>query len=365
MADEQDEWLDADTAENLLRGDRVEPDDAPGPNGAWRLDALLRAVRTPGPSAGELPGEEGVLAAFREASGAAARKRDGAARSTGPAGRQDIPRSVRIGPARPAPFRRPRWTRPVRYGLAVSLAGCALGGVAVAGSSGMLPGPFGGQGAPVPASSVSSEASPRELGAEVPGADPSAPPSGSASPPVTPGKPEEAGQEDGRTEDGGDPAGGGGDPDGDDTATGRGSSDGAGGTGEGDASGGATAPSPGRTGESATEAYGKSLRVCRKYRDDALSGEDRRRLLELARGERNVERFCDRLLGEEGGDEDGRSGGGKNGADGGGHGSGGDEDGGTSLPPISFRTADPDPDPDGDGSPFAAPTSSTDLAATR
>lgn len=363
MADEQDEWLDADTAENLLRGDRVEPDDAPDPNGAWRLDALLRAVRTPDPSAGELPGEEGVLAAFREVSGAAARKRDGAARSTGPAGRQDIPHSVRIGPARTAPFRRPRWTRPVRYGLAVSLAGCALGGVAVAGSSGMLPGPFGGQGAPVPASSVSSEASPRELGAEVPGADPSASPSGSASAPVTPGKPEEAGQEDGRTEDGGDPAGGTGDPDGDGTATGRGSSDGASGTAEDDASGGATAPS-GRSDESATEGYGKSLRVCRKYRDDALSGEDRRRLLELARGERNVERFCDRLLDKDGGDEDGKSGGGgKNGADGGGHGSGGDadEDGGTSLPPISFRTADPDED----GSPSAAPTSPTDLAATR
>ncbi|MFF1462643.1 hypothetical protein [Streptomyces sp. NPDC058330] len=340
MADEQDEWLDADAAEALLRGDRAEPDGAHDRTGARRLDAALRAVRTPGPSTGELPGEDAVLAAFREAS---ARKRDGAARATGPAGRKDTLHTVRIGPARTAPSRRLRWTRPVRYGLAVSLAGCALGGVAVAGGTGMLSAPFGGHVAPVPASSVSTPASPRELGADLPDADPSlrpSDPSGADTPTATPQDPDEADHESGDEETGGDPAGGGGGGDHgrSDTAPGRGPSDGTDGSdgrGEADGSAGTTDPSSGAPGDSAAEAYEKSLRVCRKYRDDSLSGEDRRRLVELARGERNVERFCDRLLDHDGGGEGGT---------GTGDGDGGTRDGDHGpLPSVVFHPVGPAP----------------------
>ncbi|WP_031083679.1 hypothetical protein [Streptomyces sp. NRRL WC-3549] len=343
MADEQDDWLDADAAEAFLRGDRAEPGGAHDRTAARRLDAALRAVRTPRPPAGELPGEEAVLAAFREASGAAAGKRADPTRATGPAGRQDTLHTVRIGPGRTTPSRRLRWTRPVRYGLAVSLAGCALGGVAVAGGTGMLPAPFGGQGAPVPASSVSTTAPPRELGAELPDTDPSARPSGpagTASPPATPGAPEGADPQDGGAPDG-DPAGGGGTRGDGDADPGHGSPDGTAepdGREETGGSTGATDPSSGASGgDSPAEAYKKSLQVCRSYRDDSLGGEERRRLVELARGERNVKRFCARLLdrlggGGASGDDEG-PGGRPGGPDG--------DDGKRSLPSVVFHTVRP------------------------
>ncbi|MEU1127596.1 hypothetical protein ABZ371_29445, partial [Streptomyces sp. NPDC005899] len=111
MADEQDEWLDGSAAESLLRGDFVEPVGDHARAGSRRLEAALRAVRTPRPSAGELPGEAAALAAFREAR---AGGRGAAANPAVPAERDDAPRTVRIDGAHTPPSRHPRWTRPLR-----------------------------------------------------------------------------------------------------------------------------------------------------------------------------------------------------------------------------------------------------------
>ncbi|MFE7753738.1 hypothetical protein [Streptomyces sp. NPDC057429] len=347
MADEQQEWLDADAAEALLRGDCVEPVADHARTVARQLEAALREVRTPGPSDGELPGEATVMAAFREVSGART-KRDGTARAAGPAGQQDSVHTVRIGATRAPSSRRPRWTRPVRYGLAVSLAGCALGGVAVAGGTGMLPAPFGGHDSPAPASSVSVAASPEELGAGVPdtGGPSAAPtPPDVSTPPAAPGG---AGSgtdpDDGRSPEDGTAAGGtdgaGGAPD---------HADGA--EGAPDGTDGRELPG-GSAGGSAAELYEKAAQACRDYRDDDLSREDERRLLELADGESNLDRFCDRVLRgdpDRGGSEGGSAGGSDTG--GGSEGSESNKGGEASLPSVSFRT----PPPDGIGDPASSP----------
>ncbi|WP_405692821.1 hypothetical protein [Streptomyces sp. NBC_01185] len=292
MADEQHEWLDADVAEKLLRGEPVGPVDDHAGTEARRLEAALLALRTVSPPDGELPGEKAVLAAFREARGAG---RAGAASPAGHTGQQDVLRTVRIGASPAAPLRRPRWTRPVRYGLAVSLVGCALGGVAVAGGTGVLPAPFGGHGSPVPASSVSAAASPEELGAEEPDAgEPSPLPS------VTPGVPRPP-----RASEVPVPPGGG--TDGSDGPAGQ-TDGGADREGEDREGGGTEGGTDGREapGRNPAEVYRKSVKACRGHRADSLSRDEERRLLELARGEANLDRFCDRLLGAD--DRDGGSG---------------------------------------------------------
>lgn len=339
MADEQHEWLDADAAEKLLRGESVEPVGDHAATEARRIEAALRALRTTHPPEGELPGEAAVLAAFREASRGG--KRAAAATPTGRAGQQDARHTVRIGAAPTAPVRRPRWTRPVRYGLAVSLAGCALGGVAVAGGTGMLPVPFGGHGAPAPATSVSAAASPEELGVEEPDTGESSPlPSVTPGAPSTPPAPDVPDGTDGGTRESG----------------GRTGEEGAGADREDeDRDGGDTAQdgTDSREGPKRTpgEVYKKSVKACRAYRDDSLSREDERRLLELADGEANLDRFCDRLLGVGGrGSEGDDQGGGKDhdgtdGVDGGGEGS---------LPSVTFRT--PPATGTQDGAPGADPT---------
>ncbi|WP_069171052.1 hypothetical protein [Streptomyces griseus] len=359
MADERDEWLDADAAECLLRGESVEPVDDHARSGSRRLEAALRGVRTPRPSGAELPGEAAALAAFRvyRAGG-----RD-AVSPEAPAGRRDAPQAVRIGATRTAPSRRPRWTRPVRYGLAVSLAGCALGGVAVAGGTGMLPVPFGGHDGPAPAASVSAAASPEEQGADASApagasARPSGPP-GVSDPPGARSTDGPAGPDAEEPGPGHDPAG-----PGQDTGTPEAGPDPDGSRGTGEERGLPDASA----GERAAEAYAKSVRACRAYRDDDLSRAEKRRLAELAQGERNLERFCDRVLGR-------GSGSGSDGADNGGdgNGSGGAEgdsgadsgrDAGGPLPSVSFRTSPPpsgaergaDPDADAGATSGAEPT---------
>ncbi|MFI1257259.1 hypothetical protein ACH4U6_26235 [Streptomyces netropsis] len=164
MADDHRyDWLDDDAVERLLRGGTVDSaalDEATRP-AAERLAASLADLRAPAlPGAGAdlpMPGEEAALAAFR------------AARAEGAPGARASLRSVRGGasgvsvaadepvvrlttPARNRSFLR----RPVKGALALALAGCALGGVAVAAGTGVLPGPFGSTGsAPAPATSVS------------------------------------------------------------------------------------------------------------------------------------------------------------------------------------------------------------------
>ncbi|MEV5238973.1 hypothetical protein AB0K89_07650 [Streptomyces cinnamoneus] len=266
MADDHrydNDWLDDDAVERVLRGESVVAEsatDADGPEkaariAAERLDAALRSLITPLPD-GPLPGEEAALTAFRAARGAAGAAAaaetapagpaladaNGPTRATGPAGAagsgfgagsgpagasgpasaagagavagsglagsgpvgsgsvggrgsdagtdlgpaagsgagdgrgSGVTRPVEVaGPgravARPGraavpggrPVRGPHGggrirsflQRPVKAALALTLAGCAVGGVAVAAGAGVLPVPFGRGGKePAPAASV-------------------------------------------------------------------------------------------------------------------------------------------------------------------------------------------------------------------
>ncbi|MEU5208043.1 hypothetical protein [Streptomyces sp. NPDC020742] len=155
MADDRYNWLDKDAAERLLRG---EPVGARHGDGARELEQLLQAAAAVGgtpPGNSALPGEEAALAAFRQAAhqGAGARS---AGRATGRA--QQAVRAERT-----------RVARPLRRGFAVALAACAIGGVAVAAGTGVLPTPFRG-GDPEPASSVSAAESPGAIDTPEPGA---------------------------------------------------------------------------------------------------------------------------------------------------------------------------------------------------
>ncbi|MEU1128179.1 hypothetical protein ABZ371_32505, partial [Streptomyces sp. NPDC005899] len=122
----------------------------------------------------------------------------------------------------------------------------------------------------------------------------------------------------------------------------------------------------GSPGGGAEKLHAKTVRACRAYRDDGMSRKEERRLLELAKGERDLVRFCDRVLGEDrgtadgSGDGKGNTGDGKgsgagNTGDGKGSGAGNTGDGGSgrggegghgSLPSVSFGTAAPRSAPD-------------------
>ena len=160
MADDRYDWLDKDTAEQLLRGEQVS---ARHGDGARELEQLLEAaaaVAARTPEAVELPGEEAAVAAFRQAvrHGSGARNRTAGAPATGArtAHTADLAERTRLG-------------RPVRRGFAVALAACAIGGVAVAAGTGVLPTPFRG-GDPAPASSVSAVETPGPFRTGEPGA---------------------------------------------------------------------------------------------------------------------------------------------------------------------------------------------------
>ncbi|UQI48263.1 hypothetical protein M1P56_30065 [Streptomyces sp. HU2014] len=144
-------------------GPALETPLAPAPPEAAALLAALRSLTPPPAAPGSpLPGEEAALAAFRAARAASAPE---AAPTTGtaslgaaPATSADRPTrvdaagtdtSVTSGPGAPvipiAAGRRRRFGRrwrPVEVGVAMALAGCALGGVAVAAGTGVLPAPF-------------------------------------------------------------------------------------------------------------------------------------------------------------------------------------------------------------------------------
>ncbi|WP_225638501.1 hypothetical protein [Streptomyces solaniscabiei] len=170
MADEQDGWLDRETAEILLRGESLKAVDPAVRDRAERLAETLDALAAyPAPTSGELPGEAAALAAFRKA-----RADDAAEWAGGPAGvghgAATTPSDaglVRIGPRRDDAGRA-RWGRPLRLGLAAALTAGMVGGVAVAAGTGVLPTPFGGTG-PDPAATVSAAAtSDRPLGSPTP-----------------------------------------------------------------------------------------------------------------------------------------------------------------------------------------------------
>ncbi|MDN0195317.1 hypothetical protein [Streptomyces sp. S.PNR 29] len=148
MADEQDRWLDRETAELLLRGESLEAVDADSREQAERLAKTLGALSVPPPLTGEeLPGEAAALAAFRKARA----EREGERAATGRSTDEQDPGAglVRIG-GRDGGARRSRWGRPLRFGLAAGLAACMAGGVAVAAGTGVLKVPFTSTAEPEP-----------------------------------------------------------------------------------------------------------------------------------------------------------------------------------------------------------------------
>ncbi|MFC6062612.1 hypothetical protein [Streptomyces ochraceiscleroticus] len=170
MADDRYSWLDKNAAEGLLRGERV---DAGGGFGADELNDLLSAAAVAGARSSAdapLPGEEAAVAAFRQVSSGGS-TRDTAAGGAARASAEDgipVVRSV-PGGGTSRTAERTRLGRPLRRGLAVALAGCALGGVAVAAGTGVLPTPFHGGGDPSP--SVTSAVTPSILESQDPEAD--------------------------------------------------------------------------------------------------------------------------------------------------------------------------------------------------
>ncbi|WP_406322358.1 hypothetical protein [Streptomyces sp. NBC_01637] len=332
MADEQHEWLDKDAAERLLRGEPVDPVDGHARTEAVRLvAALAAAAREARPAAGELPGEAAALAAFRAVPRAArtrGRSETRAAQPTGHAAQSSEPEqmgqsgrgvrpglpetlgAIRIGPASSAQFplssssgagmRSRRWRRPLRFGLAASLAGCALGGVAVAAGTGVLPGPFGGHANPLPASSVSAPASPGELGSGPTSDRTPVPPPASPRPDTSPDPAGPSASGDGtRRGDGGandrDGRGGTDGKDGgygDDVDAAPRSADG---TARDTTSGGGQGGTSGKW-------LGRTVRACRDYREGDLDADRRRRLVVMARGAGNLDRFCKRVLEQADGD---------------------------------------------------------------
>ncbi|QUW93307.1 hypothetical protein [Streptomyces sp. V17-9] len=280
MADEQDKWLDRETAELLLRGEPLEELESTDPATRERAARLVAALgelsAPPAPTGEELPGEAAALAAFRKVR---AERADAAADAPGTLGHGAAPGPldaglVRIGP-RGDGARRARWSRPLRLGLAAALTVGMVGGVAVAAGTGVLPTPFGGT-EPEPAATVSAAASPdRPLappspldgvqGGSRPGAAPDTPGGGTA---------RDGGGSEDRDADGRDPDG-----------------------------------SDGQRSDLAAS--------CRKVRDGRqLDAAHRHALKEAAGGASRVAKYCGNLLGG--------SGGGTGGRDGAGHGDSGE-----------------------------------------
>jgi hypothetical protein len=328
MADDRYSWLDEEAAERMLRGESADAavggDDARARADAERLvlalaDALaetsgdrLLGAEADAALPGEFPGEAAAAAAFRKAT----ESRAGSPRP-GSAGEQqaahtsaDCPIARRspahripppswrpgeevtepavsrqVGPIgqRVWPFRSGRLGqlgRPLRAGLAVAIAGCALGGVAVATGMGVLPLPFGdGSGGPVPAASVSATTGPY---GSAPGTGENGHTGGlgaSAS-----GESQETG---GSGRSGGRGASSGGLA-GESAGTGNGRPEGAG------------QPSAG-PGKSAGETQ-TVIALCRRHEAGTLGASGRRRLEQEAGGRQAVDPYCDRLLDEDGGD---------------------------------------------------------------
>ncbi|MFI9047753.1 hypothetical protein [Streptomyces sp. NPDC053427] len=327
MADDRYEWLDKDAAERLLRGDPVS---APDGDGARELQQLLDAAAAvaAGPAQhAELPGEAAAVAAFRRAqhgSGARPRRRVTAGQTPG------------VHTTRPGGVaERTRLARPLRRGFAVALAVCAIGGVAVAAGTGVLPTPFQG-GGPEPAATVSAAETPGTLESPAPGTETGGP--ATSSPSGTPGsatsRPDRS------------PAPGG--PHGTKPPATAGPGKG---KPKGDGKGnGETRPDEDRRRQFV-------LTLCRKYEagKDGMDPRTRRRLERAAGGAEKVHAFCRRYLtGKvDGGLVGGAATGGQTGGETGGGQGGGDED------DDEHPAATPSPTPS-----TPAPTSSSPAPST-
>lgn len=281
MADERCEWLDKDTAERLLSGGPVGAVDDHARAQAARLHAALNGAAGSAARSeiDELPGEKAAVEAFRLAREGAADPRPA------PVGRTWVRTPWTVSAAG-------RWGRPVRFSIAAVVAGCALSGVAVAAGAGMLPSPFG-RSEPMPASSVSSAATPRPLLSETPsGAATSASPGPDSATPSgeTPG-PEERGPR---------PSPPAGEAGGDASDRGRSDrgADPTAGTGRASGTGSQNRPTPSDGGQhSGDEVFRKVAAACRDYRAGRVEGERRRSLEAKAGGAKNIEKFCGRVLG--------------------------------------------------------------------
>ncbi|MCX3059338.1 hypothetical protein [Streptomyces beihaiensis] len=301
MADEHYKWLNREAAERLLRGEplkAVENDDnaAQARQLAAALDALAAqrfaapdtsdASVTKPSAAGteragaELPGEEAALKAFRDARAVSAV--DGAVRGAG-GGRGA--RGVRASGAGARPGG-PRWTRPIRYGLAAAVAACMVGGVAVAAGVGFLPSPFGGGDGPTPATSVSPAATQEQ---------PLASPSPDRADGGVPERPDGSASSD---------TGASGDPD---HRRGTGAND----DGASKSPGGTAAP---ETGKGSDALHRQLVDGCRDYRDGRLGTDAKQRLRDAARTAGNATddlgRFCDKVISQVGTEPSGGSDGG-------------------------------------------------------
>lgn len=307
MADEDYRWLDRDAAERLLSGEPIDGTaiDSTDPHARERAAQLAKALAAlaaddragsvvPADISSELPGEAAALAAFREARVPTART------ASTRVGAGD---AVRIGRSA-APSRPARWARPVRYGLAAVLAGCMVGGVAVAAGTGVLPSPFGDRSKPGPAASASSVASPEPLASPSDGA--------SGTPDVEPDDVTTTPEDPSRAPGSSAPP--------QDVEESEGASKGGAGT---------TQPGTGdpQREDEAKDWYRKVVSACRDYRSGELQGEKRRRLEEAAKGSQRVTEFCGRVLNGSGSDREQTGGSGDDDGKGGGGGGGGDDDG--------------------------------------
>ncbi|MEU8996710.1 hypothetical protein AB0C95_18180 [Streptomyces caniferus] len=337
MADDRYNWLDKDTAEQLLRG---EPVSARHGDGARELEQFLEAaaaVAARAPETAQLPGEDAAVEAFRQA----ARRGSGARHRTAA---DPFPDGVRTAHTADV-TERTRLGRPFRRGFAVALAACAIGGVAVAAGTGVLPSPFRG-GDPAPASSVSAAETPRPFRTGEPGAQTDG--TTAQTPDATPGRPD--------TRPSGTPTPG--------ASPGAGTRPGgtpSGGTGRDHGKPGGKATDPGRG-----STKNLLLALCKNYESGKRGTMDRdtlRRLESKAGGPDKVHAFCRAYLaryqtgGRSGGDDGlvGGIGGDTGGSDGSGQssgGKGGDEDdeghparpsAGTSSPAPGPSATAPDP----------------------
>ncbi|MFC9426518.1 hypothetical protein [Streptomyces sp. NPDC056987] len=291
MADERDAWLDKDAAERLLRGDPVEAlDEQARARRELLSDALRDMSAVTYANGAELPGEAAALAAFRQA-GAAGRA-DGATST-------DLPGTVRLALA-PMTVRTRRRGRPLRRGLVVAVAGCALGGITVAAGAAVVPSLFGGTG-PGPASSVSAGASPRPLssGSAERGQDRSAEPSDLPSGDGRVGRSPVPSSGTGGSAAGAEPGGAAGGARGEAGAD----DDASAGTADGHHT-----PFVPNTDPASGDWFRRTVDACRDYRSGAIDPERRKALDAAADGPGGTERYCDRLL-----DGDLRGGGGRNG----------------------------------------------------
>ncbi|GAB2994827.1 hypothetical protein GCM10023080_071470 [Streptomyces pseudoechinosporeus] len=273
MADEQYRWLDRSTAERLLRGEPLETVDGDTRHQADRLVRALGALTVEPPlSSDELRGEANAMAAFRKA-------RTGRDEEHATLGHRDRPHTatsadagvVRLGRATAGRRRPSRVGRPVRFGLAATLAAGMLGGAAMVATAGVLP--FTDDEPEPPGATVTAPATPKH-------------PLITPSPDGTRGGAPDVSNPDGDT----------GGPTGDGSSSAPETGD--------DArkeTPGSTPPRPGAAApgpEARSEAWWKKVTAsCRDVRDGKKLAPDRRRSLEeAASGAERVRQYCATVL---------------------------------------------------------------------